>query len=143
MQSLLVLDGNVKEFVGKMEKQTIKKVTSVSFLVTALLTYLVVNILFKSLAGAFGSVQRLYSVDWINHGLPVLAAVAVFVGMQFNEKIIAWAEDVIVEVSKVVWPSHRDTMAMTIVVCVFVGIASLLLLVIDFVARNIVTMLIQ
>jgi preprotein translocase subunit SecE len=63
--------------------------------------------------------------------------------MQFNEKIIAWTEDVIVEVSKVVWPSHRDTMAMTIVVCVFVGIASLLLVVIDFVARNLVQMIIQ
>jgi len=143
VQSLLVLNGSEKEFVGKMEKNAIKKVTSLGFLGAGALTYITVNVLFRSLAGAFGPVQRLYSIDWVNHGLPIVMAVAVFLLLQLNEKTVIWAEEVILEVSKVVWPSRRDTTAMTIVVCIFVGIASILLLVIDFMAQNLVKMIIQ
>jgi preprotein translocase subunit SecE len=126
-----------------MDKQLMKKLTSVSFIGAALLTYAVVNMLFKSMAGAFGPVQRLYSIDWLNHGLPILAAASVFLIMQLNPKILTWAEEVLLEVSKIVWPSRRDTFAMTIVVCVFVGIACFLLLVIDFVSRNVIQMIIN
>jgi len=126
-----------------MEKQTIKKVTTMSFLGSGILAYVVVNVLFKTLAGAFGPVQKIYSIDWANHGLPILAAVLAFGFLQFNSKTVGWAEDVIMEVSKVVWPSQRDTVAMTIVVCIFVCVASLLLLVIDFLAHNLVQIILQ
>lgn len=126
-----------------MEKQSTKKIITLSFLAAALLTYVVVNVLFKSFAGAFGPVQRLYSVDLVSHGLPVLLAALVYGVLQFNPRVIAWAEDVILEVSKVVWPSQKDTIAMTMVVCVFVFAACVLLLVIDFVAHHLVQLIIQ
>lgn len=126
-----------------MEKQTIRKVGTFSFLAAAVVAYVVVNVLFKSLAGAFGIVQKWYSIDVINHGLPILTAATVFFVLQFNTKIFNWAEEVILEVSKVVWPSRRDTFAMTIVVCVFVGIACFLLMIIDFVARHLIQMIIN
>jgi preprotein translocase subunit SecE len=117
-------------------------VTTLSFLGSAILAYVVVNVLFKALAGAFGIMQRWYSIGALNHGLPIVAAVAVFAALQFNPKALAWAEDVITEVSKVVWPSRKDTLAMSIVVCVFVGIACLLLMVIDFIAQNFIKMIV-
>jgi len=126
-----------------MEKQLVKKVTTMSFMGAAVLAYTVVNVLFKSMAGAFGPVQRFYSMDWINHGLPVLVASVLFFYLQFNARTLVWAEEVILEVSKVVWPSKRDTVAMTIVVCIFVAIACFLLLLIDFVAQNLVQMIIR
>jgi preprotein translocase subunit SecE len=126
-----------------MEKAAIRKIKTFSFLAAAVLTYVSVNTLFKSFAGAFGLVQKWYSIDYLNHGIPVVAAVLVFSVLQFNEKILVWAEEVIIEVSKVVWPSRTDTMAMTIVVCVFCAIASVLLVIIDFLARNVVQMIVQ
>jgi len=126
-----------------MEKQTVKKVTTFSFLCAAALAYLVVNILFKSLASVSAVFQKLYSMDVLSHGLPVLAAAALFFALQFNAKLLTWAEDVVLEISKVVWPSHRDTFAMTIVVCVFVSIACVALLFIDFMARHFVEFIIR
>jgi len=126
-----------------MDKQLMKKLTTMSFIGAAILSYSVVNMLFKAMAGAFGPVQRLYSMDLLNHGLPIFAGALVFFVMQFNPKILTWTEEVLLEVSKIVWPSSRDTVAMTIVVCVFVGIASFLLLVIDFVSRNVIQTIIN
>lgn len=125
-----------------MDKQLMRKISTLSFLGAAFLAYVVVNVLFKALAGAFGVMQRFYSIDVLNHGLPITAAIAVFATLQFNPKILAWAEEVILEVSKVVWPSRKDTLAMTIVVCVFVGIACFLLMAIDFVARHFIQMIV-
>lgn len=126
-----------------MERENVKKLVTVSYLGSAILAYVVVNVLFKSLAGAFGFVQKWYGVEWVNHGLPILAAVTTFFVLQFNSKILNWTEEVILEVSKVVWPSRKDTVAMTVVVCVFVGIASGILFVIDIVSRNLVELIIR
>lgn len=126
-----------------MEKQTVRKIGTFSFLSAAVIAYVVVNVLFRSLAGAFGFVQRWYGIDVISHGLPLVAAASVFFVLQFNPSILSWAEEVIIEVSKVVWPSRRDTFAMAIVVCVFVAIACFLLVVIDFIARHLIQMIIN
>jgi preprotein translocase SecE subunit len=126
-----------------MEKQATRKIITLSFLAAALIAYVVVNVLFKSFAGAFGVVQKLYSIEIVSHGLPILTAVVVFAVLQFNKGILEWAEDVVVEVSKVVWPSRKDTVSMTIVVCVFVGFSSLVLIAIDTGAHELVKLIIH
>ncbi len=126
-----------------MDKQDSKKIITLSFLAAAALTFVVVNVLFKAFADAFGVVQKLYSNAVASHGLPIVLAVVVFAVLQFNPKIITWAEDVIMEVSKVVWPSRKDTIAMTLVVCVFVLVSSVLLIGIDLVARQLVQFIIH
>ncbi len=126
-----------------MEKQTTRKIITLSFVCAAIIAYIVVNVIFRAMAGAFGPVARYYSIDWLNNGLPVAAAFITFVSLQFNKKIVAWAEDVVIEVSKVVWPTGRDTFTMTAVVCFFCGISAVLLMTIDFVAKNLVQFIIQ
>jgi preprotein translocase subunit SecE len=121
-----------------MEKQLVKKVSTVSFLTAGLLVWLAVGIIFRTLAGAFGPVQRLYGVDAFSHGLPLAAGVLVFAVLQFNPKVLAWAENVILEVSKVVWPSKKDVVGMTIVTVVMVLIASTILFLFDNIARLII-----
>jgi len=100
-----------------------------------LLTWLGVSIIFRTLAGAFGVVQKLYGMDIFSHGLPLVAGVLVFAVLQFNPKILEWAESVILEVSKVVWPSRKDTVGMTIVTLVLVLVSSVILFVLDNIAR--------
>lgn len=119
-----------------MEKQLVKKMTTLGFLTAGFLSYLTINILFRSAAGVLPLAQRMYSIDMVGHGVPIAFGLLVFLLLQFNPKTLLWAEEVVLEVSKVVWPSQKDTVGMTIVVCVFVAIASALLVVIDFVAQG-------
>lgn len=121
-----------------MEKQLLKKISTVSFLLAGGLAWLVVGVIFRALAGAFGNVQRLYGMDIFSHGLPVAVGLVVFLFLQFNPKVLVWAEAVIIEVSKVVWPSRKDTTGMTIVTVIMVLIASGILFLFDNIARLIV-----
>ncbi len=126
-----------------MDKQALKKIRSVSFLVTGIVAWVTVSVLFKALAGSFGVIQRFYGNEAIAHGLPILVGVAVFLYLQLSEKTNVLAEEVILEVSKVNWPARKDVVGMTIVVIVMVFIASFLLLGVDTVAREIVKLLVE
>jgi len=126
-----------------MDKQSIKKIRAVSFLVTGVVAWVTVSVLFKALAGSFGAVQKLYGNEAFAHGLPIFVGVAVFLYLQLSEKTNTLADDVILEVSKVNWPAQKDVTGMTIVVIVMVAIASLLLLGVDTVAREIVKLLVE
>ena len=126
-----------------MEKQTIKKIRAVSFLALGLLAWVTVSVLFRALAGSFAVVQGLYSNELLAHGLPIAVGVAVFLYLQLSERANTLAEEVILEVSKVNWPARKDVVGMTIVVIVMVAIASLLLLGVDTVAREIVKLLVE
>jgi len=135
----LVRFGQLKNRKRKiMDKQLVKKISTMSFLASGVITWMVVSILFRALAGAFGSVQKLYGMDVFSHGLPLAAGVVVFALLQFNSKVIEWFETVVLEVSKVVWPSRKDTTGMTIVTVVMVLIASLVLFVFDNIARLVI-----
>ena len=126
-----------------MEKQTIKKISTVSFMIAGIILGVTVSVLFKALAGSFGPVQRIYGSEVIRHGLPVLAGLALFLYLQLSAKVLSGAEEVILEVSKVNWPARKDVSGMTIVVIVMVFIASFLLLGVDTLAREVVKLLVD
>lgn len=121
-----------------MEKQTVKKLSTLCFLAAGLLVWVSVGSIFRALAGSFGIVQQYYGMDLFRHGLPVTLGIAFFLYLQFSPKMLVWAENVILEVSKVVWPSRKDTVGMTIVVIIMVLISSVVLLAVDTVAREVI-----
>ncbi|MCB0343321.1 MAG: preprotein translocase subunit SecE [Bdellovibrionales bacterium] len=120
-----------------------KKIMTVAFVVTAFVAALVVDVLLDSLAATIGAVARFRSMDIVAHGLPVAVGLITFACLQFNSKVVLWADEVVVEIRKVVWPSRRDTSAMTIVTCVMLLISGTLLGVFDFVSRNLIKMFIN
>jgi preprotein translocase subunit SecE len=126
-----------------MEKQTIKKISTISFMAAALIVWLSVTTLLRTLAGSFGIVQRLYGSQVVSHGLPILIAVGLFAFLQFSPKILNLTEEVVLEISKVVWPSRKDVIGMTIVVVVMVFIASVILLGVDTLAREVIKLLVD
>lgn len=109
-----------------MEKAN-SKILTLSFALAAILVGLTVSLLIKAFAGAFGVVARAADSDFVRHGLPVVIGFALFSALQFNPKVLAWGEDVVSEVRKVVWPSRKDTTAMTIAVVVMVLISSVII----------------
>tara|TARA_Y100001935_G_C17292816_1_gene504432 strand:+ start:1093 stop:1494 length:402 start_codon:yes stop_codon:yes gene_type:complete len=120
-----------------------KKIRAVAFILAGALVALVIDVLFESLSVTFGKVARLRSDETLRHGLPIAVGLIVFLILQFNPKVRAWADEVISEVRKVVWPSKQEVTAMTVVVCVFVTVIGLGLGVFDFVAGQAITAFVQ
>lgn len=124
-------------------EQTNSKIITLSLASASALVGLTLHLLLVAFAGAFGFVARLIDSNLVRHGLPVLVAVAMFLALQFNRKVLDWAEEVISEIKKVVWPSRKDTTAMTIVVVIMVLISSIIVTSFDFVSGYAVNLLVK
>jgi preprotein translocase subunit SecE len=108
------------------------KIITVSFMVGGIILGIVVSVLWEALiAVSTGGFGRFIGQDWIRHGLPVLVGLGFFLALQFNKTVLAWADEVVVEIKRVVWPSRKDTAAMTIVVCVMLVISGIALGLLD------------
>lgn len=130
------------ESEGNMDKLN-SKIMTLSFAAAAAISGLTLHLLIKSFAGAFGIVARLADSDMVRHGLPVVFGLVLFAMLQFNPRVLTWGEDVVMEIRKVVWPSRKDTTAMTIVVCIMVLISSLIVTSFDFVSGYVVNVLMR
>lgn len=106
---------------------TNSKIITLSFAILAAILGFTLSLLIKAFSGAFGIVARLTDTDMVRHGLPVVFGLVVFALLQFNPRVLKWADEVVVEVRKVVWPSRKDVTAMTIVVVIMVLISSVII----------------
>lgn len=112
--------------------KTNSKIITMSFAIAGAIVGTTIHLLIKAFAGAFGVVARFADSDVVRHGLPVVLGLGLFLGLQFNAKVKAWAEEVVIEVRKVVWPSRKDTTVSTVFVVVMVLISSVIITVFDF-----------
>jgi preprotein translocase subunit SecE len=103
---------------------TNSKILTLGFAIAAAMLGFTFHLLIKIFAGAFGVVARMSDTDLVRHGVPVATGFALFFLFQFNSKIKAWAEEVVVEVRKVVFPSRKDTTFMTISAIIMVTIST-------------------
>ncbi|MEQ1721590.1 MAG: preprotein translocase subunit SecE [Pseudobdellovibrio sp.] len=110
---------------------TNSKIVTLSFLSFAALIGFTISTLLRVFSGAFGVVAKAMELDIIRHGLPVAVALGLFIYLQFNKNILTWADEVIGEVKKIVWPPSKDTRGMTIVVVIMVIISSIIVSVFD------------
>lgn len=125
-----------------MEKANSKFIT-LSFAIGAFLAGLTVSLLIKAFSGAFAVVASAASSDIFRHGVPLAIGFGLFAYLQFNSKIVTWADEVIAEVRKVVWPSRKDTTAMTIVVVIMVLISSVIISTFDMVSGYVINSLMR
>lgn len=119
------------------------KIITLSFAIAGAIVGFTFHLLLKSFAGAFGAIARFSDSDLVRHGLPVAIGLGLFILLQFNSKILAWADEVVAEVLKVVWPSQKDTTAMTMVVVVMVLISSVIVSSFDFVSGYVINMMMR
>lgn len=110
------------------------KILTLSYAIAAILTALTTSLLIKAFAGAFGVVARLADSDVVRHGLPVVLGLVLFLFFQFNSKVSVWGNEVVTEVRKIVWPSRKDTTAMSIACIVMVLISSAIIASFDIVS---------
>jgi preprotein translocase subunit SecE len=104
--------------------KTNSKLLTLCYAILGALCGFTLHLLIKSFAGAFGVIARLADSDLVRHGVPVVFGLAVFLFLQLTPKINSWADEVVTELRKVVWPNRKDTTSMTIVVLIMVLISS-------------------
>ncbi len=110
-----------------MEQQYQKFINASYVLVAALIGYLFLATMMK-LSGIFDFESKVKSIELIIRGGSILIGVAVFLLLYTNTAANAFMTEVSVELlSKVTWPTSKDTYAATGVVIVTVVIASLIL----------------
>jgi preprotein translocase subunit SecE len=119
-----------------MEK-SYNKIITVSFIVAAILFGYVASVLIKVLS-AWGTFARISSNDLVSHGVPVVFGAICFFYMISNTKVRTWAGEVALEISKIVWPTVKDTKALTIVVCLIVLLAALIFWMFDIVSSQLI-----
>lgn len=125
-----------------MEK-TNSKILTISYAALAALVALTVHLLIVAFAGAFGIVARMADSDMVRHGFPVVLGLVLFAALQFNSKVNAWGEDVVAEIRKVVWPSRKDTTAMTMVCVAMVLISSVIISTFDLLSGYLINFLMK
>ena len=122
---------------------TNSKFITMCFLSFSALVGFTISTLLRVFSGAFGIIAKAMEMDFVRHGTPVIVAIGLFAALQFNKNILTWAEEVIVEVKKVVWPPVKDTRGMTIVVVIMVIISSIIVSVFDMASGFVLNQLIR
>lgn len=125
-----------------MEK-TINKIMMVSFVCGAFMVGYTVNVLNALLSSSWGTYARIVDGKLVSDLMPIVFGLAFFAYMVSSTKVKTWAQEVIVEVSKVVWPSRKDTTAMTIFVCFFMILSGILLGLFDFFSSQVIQAIIE
>lgn len=108
-----------------------KKILTMSFLTAAIVVFFVVGMLIDTFSATWGWFARYFGSEVVKNGLQVGLAVLTFFSLQLNKKVLVFADEVVVELKKIVWPSRKDTVAMTIVVIVMVLISGIVFAVFD------------
>jgi preprotein translocase SecE subunit len=103
------------------------KYLTLTFILFSALIGFTISALLHSLSGAFAPIARLSNYDLFKHGIPVVIAFGLFLYLQLNKNVLVWANEVIVEIKKIVWPPIKDTRAMTVVVIIMVFISSIII----------------
>ncbi len=126
-----------------MIKEENLKIITLSFVIVGFLVALSVRVLLESLTMYSGWMAQIYAQEIIRHGVPVLAGLSVFAYLQFKKNIGVWAQEVVVEVRKVVWPSQKATAGMTVMVCVVLLISGFVLGLFDLVGGVLIDFIIN
>ena len=102
-------------------ENTNNKTISICFMIAGILVGIVASVLMETLAAvATGGFGRFVAQDAVRLGFPIALGVATIVILYTNKTVMAWADEVVTEISRVVWPTRKETVAMTMVVCVMV-----------------------
>jgi len=105
------------------------------------LSYLAVAILFGylvfsstgKLVGAYDLETRVRNIDLFLRIGSVLAGALVFIGLYRNEKANQFMTEVVEELSRVAWPTQKETSSATMVVIVMVVVSGMVLGFLDYI----------
>jgi len=110
-----------------------QKWVNLSYLAAAILFGYIVFSGAGKIIGAYDLETRIRNVDLILRGLSALAGGLLFLVLYRNERTNQFMNEVVVELSRVVWPTQKETSSATFIVIVMVVISGILLGLLDYV----------
>ena len=111
---------------------------TLSFVFFGLVAFIATRILFENTASNFATIGRYWEQASFQHGIPVGAGLITFFALQLRTKTILWADEVLAELFKVVFPSKKDTVALAIVCSILIILSGVVLGFFDYVATYLV-----
>lgn len=114
-----------------MENQHQKWVTLSYLAVAALLAFVALQ-LGQKLVGAYDLEARVRNAELLLRGFSVLAGLVLFIALYRSEQATQFMTEVVVELSRVTWPTRKETSAATVLVVIMVVISGLFLGLLDY-----------
>jgi preprotein translocase subunit SecE len=114
-----------------MENQN-QKWVNLSYLAVAVLLGYVVFTTGLKISGTYDLEARIRSIDLIVRIISLAAAALLFLGLWRNEKANQFMNEVVLELSRVSWPTQKETTSATFVVLVMVLISGMILGALDY-----------
>ncbi len=114
-----------------MENQN-QKWVNLTFLALAALIGYVLFTLMTNIAGAYDLEARIQDIDLLIRGISIGVAGLLFFILFKNERSNTYMNEVVIELSKVTWPTAKETRRATIVVMIMVLISGVVLGGLDF-----------
>jgi preprotein translocase subunit SecE len=115
-----------------MEQSQHQKWVNLSYLaVAALLGYMVYEAGAK-VVGVYDLETRIREIDLVLRGISVFAFAALFFILYKNEQANQFMNEVMAELSRVTWPSQKETTSATMVVLIMVIISGMILGLMDY-----------
>ena len=114
-----------------MENQQQKWVTLSYLAVAALLSFVALQ-LGQRLVGAYDLEAKVRNAEMILRVVSILAGAVLFFVLYRSEQATQFVSEVVVELSRVTWPTQKETSAATILVVIMVLISGLFLGFLDY-----------
>lgn len=109
-----------------------QKWVNLSYLAIAILFGYIISSVAGKIVGAYDLEARVRNIELILRGISVLAGAILFVGLYRNEQANQFMNEVVVELSRVTWPTPKDTTSATMVVIIMVIISGMVLGFLDY-----------
>lgn len=114
-----------------MESQHQKWVSLSYLAVAGLVGYVVLSVALK-LGGMYDLEARVRNIDLIFQFVAAIAGMITFLALYKNAKSNQFMNEVVLELSRVTWPTQKDTASATVVVIVMVIISGVVLGLLDY-----------
>lgn len=115
-----------------MEQSQYQKWVNLSYLVVAALLGYLVFALGAKIVGIYDLEARVRNVDLIVRGVSVAAAAILFLALYWNQQANQFMNEVMVELSRVSWPTQKETSSATMIVIIMVVISGMVLGLMDY-----------
>mgnify|MGYP000997374428 CR=1 FL=1 len=113
-----------------------RKFTLLSFLAFSALCAYIFYLIATQVADwmKWGGSNVLFGQPWVVVGgsIAALFGVILLIALSTSKKSTAFIDEVFSEIQKTTWPNGRDTTISTVVVSILIGIAALVLFVVDY-----------
>ena len=109
-----------------------QKWVNLSYLALAILLGYIVFSVAGKVVGAYDLEARVRNIELVLRGVSVLVGAIVFLGLYRNEQANQFMNEVMVELSRVTWPTQKDTRSATMVVIIMVVISGMVLGFLDY-----------